>query len=99
MMAPRVATQKAKKPDVAPAPEPAPSTDQTQTMLKALRDHVEKNSTYVGPRFAQEARAMHLGDKPETPIHGESSPDEVRSLIEDGVPVAPLPIIPKDKAN
>jgi hypothetical protein len=108
MMAPRVSTQKAKTPTRAeppindashPAPVSAPLSEHTQHMLKALRDHVNKHSTYVVSRFAQEARAMHLGDKPETPIHGESTPDEVRDLIEDGVPVAPLPIIPKDKAN
>ena len=40
--------------------------------------------TYVGKRFASEARAMHLGDKTETPIHGEASPEEARALIEDG---------------
>jgi hypothetical protein len=41
-----------------------------EQMLRKLRDHIEKNSTYVGNRFAAEARAMHAGDKDESAIHG-----------------------------
>jgi hypothetical protein len=68
-------------------------------MLRALRAHLEKNSTYVGKRFAQEARAMHLGEREETSIHGEATPEEARALIEEGVPVAPLPLPPRGKTN
>jgi hypothetical protein len=68
-------------------------------MLRALREHLKKNSTYVGGRFAQEARAMHLGEADERAIHGEASPAEAKALIEEGVPIAPLPILPPDKTN
>ena len=64
-----------------------------------MRRHVEKNSDYVGPSFATEARKMHLGDAPERSIWGEASPSEAKSLIEDGIPVAPLPFVPKTRAN
>ena len=67
--------------------------------LEKLREHVEKNSDYVGLRFADEARAMHDGDRPTRAIHGEARPEDARKLIEDGVPVAPLPFIPRQKAN
>ncbi|MDP0928299.1 DUF1178 family protein [Paracoccus onubensis] len=67
--------------------------------LEKLREHVEKNSDYVGLRFADEARAMHEGDRPTRAIHGEARPEDARKLIEDGVPVAPLPFIPRQKAN
>lgn len=70
-----------------------------EAMLRAMRAHVEKTSTYVGGNFARDARAMHLGDLPEKPIHGEAAPDEARALIEDGVPILPLPMLPKGKAN
>ena len=56
----------------------------------------------VGPLiwfFAREARAMHEGRSPERAIHGEARIDEARRLIEDGIPVAPLPFGPKRKAN
>lgn len=62
-----------------------------EQMLKALRNHLEKNSTDVGDRFAAEARAMHVGDKDEAPIHGQASPEDARALIEDGVPILPVP--------
>ena len=101
IMAPRVATgDSAPEPVAKERPLSGPAHPAEQ-MLKALREHVEKNSTYVGKRFATEARAMHLGEKAEGAIHGEASPEEARALIEDGVPIAPLPFRagPRDKSN
>jgi hypothetical protein len=65
-----------------------------------LRQHVEATHDYVGSGFASEARDMHDGLTPERPIYGEATPDEVKALIEDGVPVAALPVFtpPKDGA-
>lgn len=90
LMAPSVSEKKAKL--------DAPRNPAEQALEK-LRTHIEKNSDYVGLRFADEARAMHQGDRPGRAIHGEARPEEARKLIEDGVPVAPLPFIPKQKAN
>lgn len=67
--------------------------------LAALRRQVEENSDYVGLNFAAEARAMHEGDIPERSIYGEARADEARQLIEDGIPVAPLPFRPARKTN
>ncbi len=67
--------------------------------LAALRRQVEENSEYVGMNFATEARRIHGGEAPERSIYGEARPDEARKLIEDGVPVAPLPFLPPRKAN
>ena len=67
--------------------------------LAKIRDEVEKNSDYVGMNFAAQARAMHDGDAPARPIYGEAKLEEAKSLIEDGVPVAPLPFTPKAKTN
>jgi hypothetical protein len=64
-----------------------------------MRKQVEENSEYVGTNFATEARSMHLGDAPERAIFGEAKPEEAKSLIEDGIPVAPLPFVPKRKSN
>jgi hypothetical protein len=65
--------------------------------LKELRDHIVKNADNVGERFANEARKMHYGDIEHRPIYGEASPDEARALIEEGVEVAPLPVLPEDR--
>ncbi len=79
-----------------PLSEPA---HPAEAVLRQMREHVEKNSTYVGGSFAKEARAMHLGDVPERAIHGEANAQEAKSLIEDGVPILPLPGPPPEKAN
>ena len=80
---------------------PAPSLVMTQELelrakLKELRDHVIKNADNVGERFPNEARKMHYGDIEHRPIYGEASPDEAKSLIEEGIEVMPLPVLPED---
>ncbi len=106
IMTPRVrpARKAAPKPD---ATAPAGSDDislatpapEIEKALAELRRKVEENSDYVGKDFASEARKMHLGDAPERSIYGEAKPDEAKALIEDGVPVAPLPFVPSRKTN
>lgn len=110
LMSPRVTTSDRTAPrspdqpaapqaDTAAAPAPAPTADETAAALRAVRETVEKNATYVGEDFATEARAQHDGDAPERPIYGEAKIDEARKLVKDGVPVAPLPFIPTRKTN
>jgi hypothetical protein len=67
--------------------------------MEDLRRKVEDGSDYVGDNFAAEARAMHLGDTPERSIYGEARIDQAKELIEDGVPVMPLPFTPKKKLS
>lgn len=59
------------------------------------------NSTWVGRRFADDARAMHYGERDPEPIHGEASPAEAQQLLEEGIAVAPLPfpVAPPDELN
>jgi hypothetical protein len=47
--------------------------------------------------FPSEARKMHYGDIEHRPIYGEASPDEARALIDEGVEVTPLPVLPDDR--
>lgn len=82
----------------ATAPLRDPATDQ-EAALAALRAEVEAKSEYVGMNFVAEARAMHDGDTPERSIYGEARPEEAIKLLEDGVPVAPLPFMPLRKTN
>jgi hypothetical protein len=70
-----------------------------ETALAALRRKIETTSEYVGLSFAAEARKIHDGEAPERSIYGEARLDEARKLVEDGVPVAPLPFLPRNKAN
>lgn len=84
--------------DTKRGPLSAPASPAEQA-LADLRRHVEQNSEYVGMNFAREARAIHGGNAPDRPIYGEARPEEARALIEDGVPVAPLPFRPGRKSN
>ncbi|MEC9432012.1 MAG: DUF1178 family protein [Pseudomonadota bacterium] len=84
------------------ADAPAPAADDRSTMLsapgspleaalRALREKVEASAENVGRDFPRLAREMHEGETEDRPIYGEATRDEARELIEDGVPVAPLP--------
>jgi len=73
-----------------------------EMMMQAMaevRRHVEDTFDYVGDAFAREARAIHEGRSDERSIYGEASPTEVKGLVEDGVPVAPLPPAPPKKTE
>ena len=109
IMAPQIVSKKARE-SSAPAPAPAveappPASTpllmaqerELRTKLKELRDHIVKNADNVGERFPSEARKMHYGDIEHRPIYGEASPDEARALIEEGVEVTPLPVLPDDR--
>lgn len=72
---------------------------QTENAIAAMRDSVEANSDYVGKGFAKEARDMHDGTVPERPIYGEANLAEAKKLVDDGIPVVPLPFMPRKKTN
>ena len=69
-----------------------------QAMMMAQRRMLAKSED-VGDRFASEARAIHAGDSEERLIHGQATPAEAKKLIEEGVPVAPLPFPVRDPAR
>ncbi|MEM6634309.1 MAG: DUF1178 family protein [Pseudomonadota bacterium] len=99
LMSPVVSTD-AVTPKVQDEPAKAATDQNAQSQAIAeLRKKVEENADYVGDRFAEEARAIHDGRVPERAIYGEAKPVEAKALIEDGVPLAPLPFIPSRKAN
>lgn len=64
--------------------------------LRELRKMIIENTEDVGPRFAEEARKMHFGEVEERRIRGNSTLEEARELIEDGVPFSILPPLADD---
>jgi hypothetical protein len=66
-------------------------------LLKELREHVTKNADYVGEKFPKLARQMHHEEIEQRSIYGEAKPDEVRELVEEGVEVQPLPVLPDER--
>lgn len=100
VMAPRIGKTSDTKTDVAPVDRPlsAPASTAEQA-FKELRENVEANSEDVGENFVSEARKIHNGEAPERAIRGEAKLQDAKALIEDGVPVTPLPFMPKGKTN
>ena len=76
-----------------------PASPKVKAMMKAMRQlhqQVKDNSEYVGPKFAEEARAIHYEEKPARGIYGEASVQDARDLIDEGVDIQPLPKLPEE---
>ena len=76
----------------------SPHAGALRAKLKELREHLTKNSDYVGQKFPEEARKMHYGEIDHRSIYGEASPDEAKKLHEEGVEFHPLPVL-QDERN
>ncbi len=104
-MAPAVSA----KGNSAPAPDSARglftgAPEEVKAMLAAaaaLQKTLLAGSESVGDRFAAEARAIHLGEADARPIHGEATREEAEGLLDEGVPIAPLPfpVVPPGEEN
>ena len=66
--------------------------------LVELRQQVEKNCDYVGERFPEEARRIHYGETDPRGIYGESTPEEAKSLEEEGVKVQRIPWVQRENS-
>jgi len=86
--------------EVSNRPMPAEITRALDVLAKAQAKALEK-STWVGTDFAERSREMHYGERDEAPIHGQASLEEAQALVDDGIPVAPLPfpIAPPGEMN
>jgi hypothetical protein len=69
--------------------------------VAALQARMLSNSEWVGTDLPDTARAMHLGEIEKRQVHGQASADEARSLIDEGVPIMPLPlpVVPPGQVN
>lgn len=70
---------------------------QAMAELKALTQKMRENAENVGDKFAEEARKIHFGEVEARGIYGEATPDEAKSLAEDGVSFMPIPVFPDDR--
>jgi hypothetical protein len=103
LMAPSVVTARRK---AAPMPEapPVQPVAMVDDQARKLRDAVRKlhraiteNADNVGRAFPEEARRIHDGDAPPRSIYGEATPEQVSALLEDGISLLPMPMLPDDQ--
>ncbi len=107
IMAPRIAA-KGNRTSMPAAADVATRVEPTAQEAKVLLAHMVKaqaalleKSEWVGRDFSNQARAMDAGEIAKGAIHGETSPQEAKALIEDGISVLPLPfpVVPPTKLN
>jgi hypothetical protein len=82
----------------APMPSPTlagPIPDGLRAVLAKLREEVEARCDYLGSGFAEEARKIHEGSAPARGIYGEATPDDIESLLDDGIDITPIPWVPR----
>ncbi|RLQ88575.1 DUF1178 family protein [Notoacmeibacter ruber] len=104
LMAPAVKATKKSQALAAASPEPqsvglvpdSPQAEMMRKMAEMVRE-MKSGATNVGENFAEEARRIHFGEAEERKIYGSAKSEDVKSLLEDGVPVLPIPDIPEDQ--
>ena len=82
-------------PQMAMLPDPV-----QKAMLEAMaeiRRQVAANADYVGDKFSEEARKMHYGESEKRGIYGEATLEDARSLVDEGIEVHALPVLPEDR--
>lgn len=86
---------------VSNAPLLPPEAIKAMQKLAAMQSEALKSSRWVGDSFAEDARAMHYGERDVESIHGQATLTEAKELAEEGIAVAPLPfpVAPPDQAN
>lgn len=105
VMAPNVAKKGNQRVSAMSAPaDITPQPTEVQALLQkmaSVQAEMLKSSQWVGTEFASKARAMEAGDIDPAIIHGQTSLDEARELLEDGIAVMPLllPVVPPEKQN
>ena len=67
-----------------------------QSAVRKLRKHIAENAEYVGSRFTREARRIHYQESEPRGIYGEATPEDAKALVEEGIDVHPLPLLPEE---
>ena len=80
---------------------PSKGSDSPLRRLAAAQAELLEKSRWVGDKFSETARAMHCGEIEPEQVHGQATLQEAKSLVDDGIPVAPLPlpVVPPSQVN
>ncbi len=74
-----------------------PDQARLRKVMRTLREKITTEADYVGENFATEARKIHENEAEARSIYGEATPEETASLLEDGIDILPLPILPEEQ--
>ena len=74
-----------------------PRVKAAMEQIRKIKQHVIDNAENVGDRFPEEARKIHYEETEKRSIYGEASAEDVDALIEEGVEVHAMPILPEDQ--
>lgn len=104
IMAPNIGVKGNRKADAQPvkaanseAAEKSPSYAELRALMRRMRQEVERNAEYVGPRFAEEARKIHYEESDARGIYGEATLEDAQALQEEGIEFLPLPQLPEEQ--
>ncbi len=99
IMSPGIPSKSNKKSEAAVCMSAGPVDPRAAAMMQMMRDyrkHVETNAENVGNNFAEEARKIHYKESEERGIYGQTSSEEAAALIEEGIEIHPIPVLPED---
>ncbi|THK35290.1 DUF1178 family protein [Ensifer sp. MPMI2T] len=94
LMAPAVSTARKKEATRALVMDRAQK--ETIAKIRELVDSIRENAEDVGERFPEEARKVHYGEAEQRGLIGKASAEEAIALLEEGIEIAPLPVLPDD---
>jgi hypothetical protein len=80
-------------------PEAKDAFAQAQILFSHMLDEILRKTEDVGDAFPAEARRIHYEEAPRRSIRGRASREEHEALLEEGVPVARLPVPPSGAWN
>lgn len=64
--------------------------------MRDIKKQVLASAEDVGENFGEEARKIHYGEAEKRGIYGRTSQEEAIDLLEEGVDIIPLPVLPED---
>jgi hypothetical protein len=99
IMSPGIPSKSNKKSEPSVRMSAGPVDPRAAAMMQMMRDyrkHVETNAENVGNNFAEEARKIHYKESEERGIYGQTSSEEAAALIEEGIEIHPIPVLPED---
>jgi hypothetical protein len=96
LMAPAVTHAGEAAPQMVAALAADPARQEMLTKMREMVKTIRENSEDVGTRFPEEARKIHYGEAEARGIIGQAKHEEIGALLEEGIGIAPLPVLPED---